>query len=101
MGSDMPYNERRLLWKAVRLVFAVTCVRTAPRPVGANCVQAQPAGPVRFYAAPRQYGGRGRIESAFMPRLASTAGGGGFLWAVIRPIMSGGFYGKRYALCKL
>ena len=55
MGSDASYNERRLLWEAVRsigrrllweavrLVQAVTCVRTAPRPVGANCVQAQPA----------------------------------------------------------
>ena len=51
MGSDTFYNKRRLLWEAVRLVWAVTCVRTAPRPVGANCVQAQPAGPVRVYAA--------------------------------------------------
>ena len=43
MGSDTSYNEQALLREAVRLVQAVTCVRTAPRPVGANCVQAQPA----------------------------------------------------------
>ena len=67
---------RRLLWEAVRFVCAVTCVRTAPRPVGANCVQAQPAGPVRFYAHLPH------------PRRAR------FLWGVIRPIMSKRSYGK-------
>ena len=44
MGSDTFYNERRLLWDAVRFVWAVTGVRRPPRPVGANCMQAQPAG---------------------------------------------------------
>ena len=36
MGSDASYNERRLLWKAVRLVWAVTGMRRTPRPMGAE-----------------------------------------------------------------
>ena len=31
MGSDTFYNERRILWEVVRLVQAVTGIRTAPR----------------------------------------------------------------------
>ena len=30
MGSDTFYNERKFLWEVVRLVQAVTGVRTAP-----------------------------------------------------------------------
>ena len=59
MGSDASYNERRLLWAAVRLVWAVTGMRRTPRPVGANCTRVQPAR---------------RVKPAFMPRPASTAG---------------------------
>ena len=44
MGSDTFYNKRRFLWGVMRFVWAVSCVRTAPRPVGAAWVQAQPAG---------------------------------------------------------
>ncbi len=82
MGSDTAYNERRLLWKAVRFVCAVTYIRTAPRPVGANCMQAQPAEPVRFYARlphARRAGGLNPLSSA----LAASAACEGFLWAVI------------------
>ena len=67
------YNERRLLWEAVRFVWAVTGIRTAP-PVraeegaGSACGRrVKPGGPARFHAAPRQYGGRG-----------------GFFWAAVR-----------------
>ena len=84
MGSGTSYNKRRFLWEVVRLVQAVTCVRTAPRPPywrGAAWVQAQPAaacgdsmGSDTFYNKRR------------------------FLWEVIRSIMNGGFHGKWYAL---
>ena len=67
MGSDASYNEQALLWKAVRLVWAVTGMRRTPRPMGAKRVQAQPAAPY---------------------------GGGGFLWEAVRPIMSKRSYGK-------
>ena len=53
MESGASYNEQALLWKVIRFVWAVTYIRTAPRPPywrGAG-------GPVRFYAPP--YGGDG------------------------------------------
>ncbi len=74
MGSDASYNERRLLWKAVCFVWAVTGMRRTPRPMGAKRVQAQPA----------------RIREAR-----------GFYGKSVRPIMSGGFHGEWYALCEL
>ena len=52
MGSDTLYNEQALLWGVVRFVQAVSCVRRTPRPVGANCMQAQPAARKRVQAQP-------------------------------------------------
>ena len=66
MGSDTFYNERKFLWEVVRLVQAVTGVRTAP--------------PVRAEV----YAGSTRPHT----RRAS------FLWEVIHSIMSGVFYGE-------
>ena len=67
------YNKRRLLWEAVHLVQAVSCVRRTPRPPywrGAAWVQAQPAARKRVQAQPAA--------------LAASAACEGFLWAVIR-----------------
>ena len=79
--------RRRLLWKAVRFVCAVTAMRIAPRrrrelhagstrpPYwrGAKSMQAQPARP----------SGRKRVQ-AQPAALAASAACEGFLWAVIR-----------------
>ena len=45
-----------------------------PAPQARKSMQAQPAGPARFYAPPY--------------------GGGGFYGKSVRPIMSGGFHGE-------
>ena len=72
------YNERRFLWEAARFAWAVTCMRRPPRPVGAKCTRVQPGGQC--------------------PHLCTAIWRRRFLWGVMRPIMSGGFYEKRYAL---
>ena len=46
MGSDTFYNKRRLLWEAVRFVWAVTGKRTAPR----RRRELREGGPARFQA---------------------------------------------------
>ena len=127
MGSDASYNERRLLWKAVRLVWAVTGMRRTPRP--ANTAGA--GGPARIYAAHKGaevpmgsgalYRAAAPMESGMLclgcnwheknPAPHGREEGAGSacpharraesLWEGVRPIMSGGSYAQRYALCKL
>ena len=70
-----PYNERRLLWKAVHLVWAVTAMRIAPRR-------------------------RRELHAGSACRTCRIRGVRGFYGKSVRPIMSGGFYEKRCALCK-
>ena len=81
MGSDALYNEQALLRKAVRFVWAVTGMRTAPRRrrgmgAGSACGAEEGAGSAcRFQAHlphPR------RVEPAFMPRIKARR----FLWEV-------------------
>ena len=65
-------RAQRVLWEAMRLVWAVACVRTAPRRR-----RELHAGSTRGAEE-----GAGRIESAIMRR----------------PVGGGGFYGKRCVL---
>ena len=58
--------------------------------------------------SPARQGGKGCRLSLPAPQARSVRGlarphprGARFLWAVMRSIMSGGSYGKWYALCKL
>ena len=82
-------RAQRVLWEAMRLVWAVACVRTAPRRrrelhagstrgaeegAGSAC---QPGGPARNHAPP--------------------CGRRGVLWEAMRFIMRGDFYGKSRA----
>ena len=53
MGSDTFYNERWFLWEVVRLVQAVTCVRTTPRRRrGIGCRLSLRRGSVRGFNPP-------------------------------------------------
>ena len=81
------YNERRLLWGAVRFVQAVSCVRRIPRRrrelrAGSACGAEEGAGSACRAGQP-----------AFM-RAYRIRGARRFLWEVIHSIISGGFYGK-------
>ena len=71
-----PLGRKRVLWEAMRLVWAVACVRTAPRRRRA-CNRVQPGGPARNHAPP--------------------CGRRGVLWEAMRFIMRGDFYGKSRA----
>ena len=73
MGSGAFYRAAASMGSGM---FCVGCNlrEENPAPAARKRVQAQPA-------ASRQYGGRG-----------------GFYGKSVRPIMSGGFYGKRYVL---
>ena len=109
MGSDASYNERRLLWAAVRFVQAVTGVRAGqpafmPRlanTAGAGVSMGSDAlrlGCNLHEGNPARQGGRGcRLslpgQPAFM-RAYRIRGARRFLWEVIHSIISGGFYGK-------
>ena len=94
MGSDASYNERRLLWAAVRFVQAVTGVRanqpafmprlasTAGAEDSMGCGTLCASGILHEKTpAPRGrelYAGSAcrACQPAFMPRLANTAGAG-------------------------
>ena len=94
MGSDIFYNERWFLWEAVRLVCAVTGMRANPAP------QARIAcgfNPRRGMGAGSACGAEEHAGST-RPRLCAAIWRRGILWEAMRSIMSGGFYGKRYAL---
>ena len=76
MEVGTSYNERRLLWEAVRVVCAVTAMRRIP-----------PGGPARCYAPP--YGGGG-----FLWEVGTSYNKRRLLWKAVRPIMSKRSYGK-------
>ena len=81
------YNERRLLWGAVRFVQAVSCVRRIPRRrrelrAGSACGAEEGAGSACRAGQP-----------AFM-RAYRIRGARRFLWEVIHSIISGGFHGE-------
>ena len=83
MGSDALYNEQALLRKAVRFVWAVSHVWTAPRPPywrGAKEGAGSACGAEVYAGSTRPL-----LCAAIWRR---------FLWEVIHSIMSGGFYGK-------
>ena len=86
---------RRLPWGVVRLVQAVTCVRTAPRPPywrGAAWVQAQPAARKRVQAQPAAFKRTCRIRGGLNPLLCAAIWRRRFLWEV------GTFYNERRIL---
>ena len=78
MGSGASYNEQALLWKVIRFVWAVTGMS---------------ANQFAFMRAYRIRGAR-QAEPARNRTCRPNVRRAKFLWEAMRPIMSGGSYGK-------
>ena len=84
MGSDASYNERRLLWEVGTLCLGCNLHEDSPAPA----VLARRGRACRLSLR------RGRACRLSLPRHTTAGDSYG---KSVRPIMSGGFYGKRHA----